>query len=160
MVQIKKALFRLVALCLAGAAAGCGGGKGDVSGTVNYKGKALSYGRISFVSESGKHEVFASLIRNGKYSVAGVPAGEAKVTVETFKPQSTIAVLKPPGKRSAEEMMGPGLKVAKAGEGDPVPPPPKGARYQQVPMKYASPDQSPLTYTVIKGPQTKDFNLD
>jgi hypothetical protein len=63
------------------ALAGCGGGKGDVAGHVHFNGKPLPLGMIAFHAQEGKREVFTALVRDGSYSLQGVPAGPAQVTV-------------------------------------------------------------------------------
>src|SRR5262249_49372612 len=62
-------------------AIGCGPAKGKVSGSVTLDGQPLPAGTITFYS--GKGGSVAGEITDGEYSVAGVLAGEAKVTVDT-----------------------------------------------------------------------------
>jgi hypothetical protein len=63
------------------ALAGCGGGMGEVSGTVKYKGQPLTTGAtISFYDESG-HAWSGTVETNGTYKVPSVPAGRAKIAV-------------------------------------------------------------------------------
>jgi len=66
---------------------GCSGGKkkGDVTGTVNLDGKPLGIGRLRFILPSGKAaEEKSAEIKDGEFSVKGVPVGEnIKVTIDT-----------------------------------------------------------------------------
>jgi hypothetical protein len=61
-------------------AGGCGGGKGNVSGTVTVNGKPLPMGVIVFTPESGA--AVAAEIIDGKYSASGVPSGTVKVSLD------------------------------------------------------------------------------
>jgi hypothetical protein len=117
---------------------GCAG-KGDISGEVKFKGELLPFGRITFVSEGASKQVVTGVIKDGAYSVAGVPAGPAKVKIETFKPL-------PADKTPKESDLPKGLSAS----------PPK---HVEIPSKYADPAKSGLTYDVTSGSQTKDFDL-
>ena len=57
-------------------AAGCGGGKADVSGKVTYKGKLLATGTVSMVGPDGMVRQGAINV-DGTYQVTGVAAGSA-----------------------------------------------------------------------------------
>ncbi len=143
------AWLALAALLLAG----CGRGKGDVSGEVTYKGEPLPFGRITFVSEVGRHDTVSAFIIRGKYTIEGCPAGPVKISIES---------LKPPTKKELEEAK----KSPTLGEGDRLSPellkeitadPP--LKYVKIPSKYANPETSGETYTVEKGSQTYNITL-
>jgi hypothetical protein len=55
---------------------------GKIDGKVNFEGKPLPGGTVSFHPEKGKPFV-AQLQDDGTYSVKDVPVGEMKVTIET-----------------------------------------------------------------------------
>src|SRR5438270_886704 len=66
---------------------GCGG-RGDISGTVSYKGKNLVFGTIQM--EGSDHLVRSGRINlDGSYSVVDVASGEAKVSIYSSNPESS-----------------------------------------------------------------------
>jgi hypothetical protein len=151
---------RLAGIGLALLVVGCGG-RGDVSGTVKYKGEPLPYARITFHGEGGKQEVLSGEVRDGKYTVERVPAGPVKVTVETFRPQSLIPKTQPPGPggKPAEDMMGGHVKGPESGDKDKGPEPPKDVRSVPIPPRYSKLDTTDLSYTVKRGDNTIDIEL-
>ncbi len=122
--------------------AGCGGGKGDVSGKVTYNGKALTFGNVQFLSPGGAFP--AEIGPDGSYSVSGVPVGISKIAVTSRDEEGFIKYMKA---RSA------------AGK-DKTAPMPKGnpEDYDKIPSKYGDTGQSGLTFEVKTGQQT--FNID
>jgi hypothetical protein len=74
-------LLGCLCLCAGLAVAGCtGGGRGDVSGVVKYKGEPLPGGTILFYGQP-KGVWSAEIKEDGSYAVSGVPAGTAKIAV-------------------------------------------------------------------------------
>ncbi|WP_439622598.1 hypothetical protein [Gemmata sp.] len=71
---------------LVGSALGCSQEPGAVSGEVTIGGKPLPGGVISFHSEVGSSPVVNAPIKDGKYTVSGVPSGNAIVTVGNPRP--------------------------------------------------------------------------
>jgi len=133
--------------------AGCGRGKGDVTGEVTYKGDPLPYGRITFLSEAGRHDTVSGLIIRGKYKIEGCPTGPVKISIES---------LSPPSKEQLEKAK----KQPSLGEGEPMSPevlkelsadPP--LKYVKIPSKYGNPETSGETYTVEKGSQSHNIAL-
>jgi hypothetical protein len=62
---------------------GCGS-RGAVSGTVRFKDKPLSGGRITFISQkTGGASVVAVIGDDGSYKITDCPAGPVKITVQT-----------------------------------------------------------------------------
>jgi len=59
---------------------GCGRGTATVSGTVTLDGKPLSAGKIVFIPKGAP--AVAGEVKDGQYSVQGVPTGDATVTVD------------------------------------------------------------------------------
>jgi hypothetical protein len=121
------------------AAVGCGG-RGDVSGKVSYKGKALVFGTVQFEA-SDKTIKQANIAQDGSYSIPGVPVGEAKVAVSSDNPRSSAFQ---PLQR----------------EGMPPPPPlPEVKGWFPIPPGYQDLSKPKLTYTVKSGKNTYDIDL-
>lgn len=125
-------------------AASCGKPRGAVSGVVNYQGKPLKSGTVSFIPEQGS--AIDSLIDSeGNYRVENVPVGNAKITVReggTTDSGSLKAVKSP---RSPEEMRKAMM--------------PRLAKDSKFPKVYGDPETSGQTYTVQPGPQKHDIDL-
>jgi hypothetical protein len=135
--QRRRALVLLVVLAIIG----CGKHKneGEVSGTVTYQGKPLPLGTISFM-DSSNHWLASSPIHNGTYPIQTqvplkLPVGPVKITLTT------------PGSSSGER-----LPNVKNKRGEPI-------SLNSIPAKYASADQSGLTYTVKPGANTYNIEL-
>ena len=128
---------------------GCGG-SGTVSGTVSYNGKPLKGGNVLFVSPEGKRSTSATIQEDGSYTAPNIPAGPVTVCVETES-------LNPAGKEPARHYGPPPGAHAPAGLEQPNPNTAK--LYVRIPEKYATPDQSGLTYTVKSGQQKYDIDL-
>lgn len=144
-------MFIAGAMVLAG---GCAS-KATITGTVTYKGEPIPSGSITFTPESGAPLVNAP-IRDGKYTAEDVPMGNAKVSIMSMYMSGRPSPMMDPGKR---EKMAPPKdappEAQKAFE--------RSTQFKKglkIPEKYVDPQQSGLTYTVQRGPQTKDFNLD
>jgi hypothetical protein len=122
-----------------------------VSGKVSYKGTMLKGGNVTFLSTEGKGTASTQIGEDGNYTLEKAPVGAVKICVET---QS----LNPKGRvRTPKYAPPPGME---APGGYTPPDPTKDAkRYVPIPDKYAEADTTTLTYTVIKGPQTKDIEL-
>ena len=125
---------------LALVAAGCGG-RGDVSGTVSYKGKPLVFGTVLFEGSDGSLRQ-GNIASDGSYFVSGVAPGEAKVAVSSQNPKSSDFV---PLVRES---------------GKPRPPKPEVKGWFPIPEKYDTPFKSGLTYTVKRGANKIDIKLD
>jgi hypothetical protein len=121
------------------AAVGCGG-RGDVSGKVTYKGKALVFGTVQFEA-SDKTIKQANIEKDGTYSIPGVPVGEAKVAVSSDNPQG-------------------GAFQPLVREGMPAPPPlPKVEGWFPIPTEYHDLSKPKLSYTVKSGQNTYNIEL-
>jgi hypothetical protein len=141
-------LSRSVAVFALLAAVGCGGGIGDVSGTVKYKGKPLDGGQIQFQAGNGK--IFAADIdKDGKYTVTGVPSGSAKIAVSYIDPKVTEywKAMSAGGRGNPE-----GGKAPSLPKGDPD-------QFNKIPANYADFAGSGLTFDVKKGSNTHDVEL-
>jgi hypothetical protein len=140
MARPRTSARNLALAALLGGALGCSQEPGAVSGEVTIGGKPLPGGVISFHSEVGKHEVINAPIKDGKYTVSGVPSGNAIVTVGNLRP--------PPGAASSAAPAGDGAAAPKAG---PRRAPPTSG---PVPARYGDPGTSGLTLVVQPGDQT------
>src|SRR5689334_8955432 len=74
---------RLGLLLLFALLAGCGASTGTITGTVRYQGANVAAGTVAFVV-AGKS--YRGDLKDGAYRVAGVPPGEARVTVVRLDP--------------------------------------------------------------------------
>lgn len=163
LLHLRRSFFLGMFTLLISATLGCGG-KGTVKGTVTIDGSPLPAGRIAFIPSKG---VAASgEIKDGQYTVTGVPSGDAKVTVETTTIKERIASLNLPPKTSLSGMRPPpgaqmpdnvkkdleeeqkinekNLQELKALQ----------AVYRPIPDKYSKPETSGLTFTVKSGSNT------
>jgi hypothetical protein len=112
-------------------AAGCGPSFGDVSGTVEFQGRPLTTGTITFYDEA--NGVASSPIQpDGTYAVHHVRAGPAKIAVAV----PTAITMVDPGEMPA---LGPPAPVRPTGP--------------FLPHKYQDPQESGLTCEVKAGPQ-------
>lgn len=123
---------------------GCGGQQsGTVTGQVSFGGKPITFGVITFVAEKGEPKVSNASIWEGKYSFEKIPVGTVKVLIQSLPaskpgtpPKGTAPVV---SSEPTKEVKGP---------------------FVPIPAKYSREETSGLTYTVVSGNQTKDFNLE
>src|SRR5262245_32734665 len=158
----RRRAFRLVAwLAPAGLLllAGCGAGKGDITGQVTYKGQPLSVGRITFVGQGGKQEAVSAYIKRGKYTVHKCPAGPVKISIESIEPpdpeklQGTkTRIENMPMARGMKERMKIDPELEELASGPPL-------QHMVIPLKYANPETSGLTYQVKWGAQEHNIDL-
>jgi hypothetical protein len=139
---IQRASRDLLAIVLAGGLLfvfiGCGyfENAGSVSGTVSYKGQALSEGSVSFVSNNGQ-VVTSPIDKDGRYSVSSIPVGSAKVTVSVIGSDGTPPI-----------SFGGAPKSAQGTTSGP-----------KIPVRYAVVATSGLQHSVTKGKQQFDIDL-
>lgn len=166
MVDKRPALWRLevglLVFPLGLMAVGCGSSQGTISGKVSYQGKVVPGGTVSILPGSGG-ALTGEIKEDGTYTIKKVPAGPAKVTVETdsVKPVSSAA---PPQARGAAayyaKMPKPPEGVGK--EGQTVGPALSGGdakRYVPIPANYSDPEKSGLSLTVKGGNNPFDIDL-
>ena len=79
---MRLALVALLAGVFSFCAIGCGESVGNVSGEVKLKDKPLQEGLITFSSQAPSKRVVFSNIKDGKYTLNNVPAGQAIITVQ------------------------------------------------------------------------------
>jgi hypothetical protein len=124
----------------------------SVSGKVTYNGKPLPGGTIRFTFKEGG--AYSGVIEpDGSYTANQLPAGDAKVSVETDSLKTGSADPKTyQGGRGGSQMMSP-VPSGRSSVG------PKG-EYTKIPEKYKDPDKSGFTVTVGKGSNSgKNFDL-
>jgi hypothetical protein len=121
---------------------GCGKSGATITGEVNYKGKRVPSGRVTFYDAEGK-VARQSGIRDGKYTITDFPPGEATITVQTPRPA---------GKAIAPK----GLKVSASGGQAGA----AAAEPVAIPSKYGKRQDTPLRYTVKPGEQSHDITLE
>src|SRR5262245_32918211 len=81
-----------IGLALLALVAGCGKRKGQISGTVKYKGKNVVVGTVTVYDE--EERPFQSMIDQGRYYVSGIPEGPIKIIVISEDPNKSNL---PPG---------------------------------------------------------------
>ncbi len=124
------------AITLLALVVGCAG-KGDLSGKVTYKGKALVFGTVQ-IEAFDKTFKQANIDSDGSYHIPGVPVGEAHLAVSSTNPQSTDFVPLHAGPRlQAKNITG----------------------WFPIPGEYADIIKSPLIYTVQRGLNQHDLEL-
>jgi hypothetical protein len=141
--RFMKRLLPLLAVCVAVLASGCGSRRATITGEVKYNGAPLPAGTITFLVQAGEKQVVAAEIVDGKYTVKGIDVGQAKVAVMTL----------PPAKGGLPPRGGKAVEAPSTFSSSPA------GKYVPIPLKYANPDQSGLTYEIKPGSQTKDFDL-
>jgi hypothetical protein len=115
------------------------------------KGETVPAGRVTFLCQGGDNRAITAPIKDGVYTITNCPAGQVKISVETFPPAAANPSA-PPGVPP---------EVAKGFESgqnaNPFASPP--GQYVQLPPRYANPDKSGLTYTVTGGKQEHPLEL-
>src|SRR5262245_28898227 len=137
---MSQRLVAVLSLGLSLAAAGCGGGTGDLAGKVLYKDKPVVYGTV-FAVGSDQQLRTAAIDPDGSYRLEKVPAGEVRLAVVSPDPAEVTVV----GRE--------GPKGSKKG----VPGVDRG-KWFPIPDQYTTIDRSPLTVTVRRG--LNEHNID
>lgn len=140
----------LLALLLT--AVGCGSSSATVSGKITYKSTPLRGGTVTFFGPTeGSWTQTSNIGEDGGYSVAKMPAGIARISVETdtVKPNQT-------GMQMASKMP----KIPEGIEHSPFGQAPRADKYVEIPKKYNKPETSGLTYEVKSGKQDHDLKLE
>jgi hypothetical protein len=120
----------------------------EVTGKVLYNGKPLPGGQVTFVAVEGGFASNGTIDEEGNYKI-NAPVGPVKIGVDNkmlSAQRGRPADIRGPG--------GPGAKKPGAVDPNPI----KGT-YVGIPLKYASPETSGLTFTVTKGSPTHDIQL-
>lgn len=125
--------LRFSLFCLGlGLVVGCSGSgaTGEVSGAVSYDGKPIESGSITFMPADGNGPTAGGTIANGTYTASKVPIGKSRVRISGVKGKMVRMYEDGPTVQSSEEIL---------------------------PEKYHN--KTELTYDVVAGPQTKNFDL-
>jgi hypothetical protein len=121
-------------------AAGCGPGKGNVSGKVYLDGKEVPGGYVNFFPEGENATARSSPIAaDGSYAVSGVPLGKARISVQGVFGSEQLHNMKTPQ----------GLDMPRSNR-----------QTIYVPTKYSTVEQSGLTFEVKPGSQSYDIQLE
>jgi hypothetical protein len=139
--RLRPARAGLLAVVLCAAAAGCGSGRGEVSGTVRYNGKPLASGTIQFLGPDGI-PCAGKIQPDGTFSV-WVPVGEARVIVSCVD----------------EGRMNRALAQLVGSNGRAAPPPSATRNLSLIPQRYADWNASGLSVLVEPGKTLHDFAL-
>lgn len=145
-------LLVILPLALVVCAVGCNTRKtlpSTVSGSVKYKSKVVGGGTVMFHFKDGA-PYSAPIKPDGTYLASQIPTGEAQVTVETESAntgRNDPTYGKGKGGAGAMSPTPGGRKSGPVGE------------YVKIPAKYGDKNKSGLTYTVVSGRQTKDWDL-
>jgi hypothetical protein len=165
---------------LAAAVAGCSQSRpsATVKGTFRYKGQPIPAGEVYFVfADGGQYN--ANLKSDGSYTFGDIPTGTVKVFLDTegFNPEQKPVSYQaakggyatkmgknyreydavvgkgdhPGGKAGGGKAEGPGLTKEQKED--------LAKKYVKIPKQYTSEKTTPLTFTVERGSQTKDFDL-
>ncbi|MCI0641665.1 MAG: carboxypeptidase-like regulatory domain-containing protein [Gemmataceae bacterium] len=122
----------------------------SVSGRITYKGNPVPAGSVTFHSkEKGNYN--AELGSDGTYQIIDLPADTMIVTVETESAN--------PKKKAPEYGGGKGADDYKKRLAIEKPMKQTVQEYVKIPTKYSSPKTSPITITLDRGRQLKDFEL-
>jgi hypothetical protein len=132
-----SAALRLACVVLLFIVLGCGPGRGDLTGTVSYQGKALKVGSVSVLGSDGIPKT-DSIRDDGTFLVRDIPAGTIKIAVNSRDPAKSQP------------------KTRKKGA-----PPPKADRtgWFPIPEKYSDFAKSELSLTLNRGANSWDIEL-
>jgi hypothetical protein len=138
------------------AATGCGPGRGTLSGKVLYQGKPLPGGWITFrPADPAENTVHALIDENGNYESPPLPAGDVAIGVDNREWAPTHgSPISPPGGAKLPAESRPKDGGAQGGSSNKLP-----GSYVPIPDKYYNADTSGLHYTVKKGADTHNIEL-
>jgi len=147
-------------LLLSVALAGCGPGKGKVSGRVVFNGKPLPAGKIMFMPADGHSSVITvDLDESGNFPQVELPVGEVMVSVDNreFAPPAPVT-----GPIELPSGIAPGALAPTHGSGPRAnnsTSAARNARYIPIPSRYYTAEESRLRITVRPGEQTEEIAL-
>jgi hypothetical protein len=127
----------ILSLFLALALLGCGPSVTEVSGTVTFKDRRLTSGSVIFVGQDGESSSSA-IAEDGSYQIENAPVGPVRIAVASH-PREPPGLKRPPGQAA------------------PLREDPKDGTVK-IPKKYEDHKTSDLSYTVKRGSNT--FNID
>jgi hypothetical protein len=125
---------------------GCGPSTGTITGKVTYDDKPLTSGTVMFLADDNR-SFPSSISSDGTYKVENVPLGHVRITVAAGGGGAKIEAPRGFGKipKGAPTEAFKAYKGATARSG------------VSIPMRYANPDQSGLSTTVVAGSQ--EYNI-
>jgi hypothetical protein len=137
----------LGSVCLVGCSGGSSNTPSSISGKITYNETPVTAGTVIFFTDQGVYPL--PIGANGEYAGSDLPAGAAKISIETesANPEKKKSVYA--GSKD-KKMMSPVPEGAGGGA---------SGQYVKIPAKYADKDKSGLTVTLTKGKQTQDFKL-
>jgi hypothetical protein len=146
---------------------GCGGGVGDITGKVTYKGNPVVHGSVGFVGADGIPRS-TRINPDGTYTVKDVAVGEAKITVQSPKPVAQVAGAKGghgggrPGGREAVGLPkdAPNIEMPDRGEQPEYVDPEIVKKWVPIPDSVGDVAKTKLRFTVRKGANTHDIQVD
>ena len=139
-------------LILAGCSAQAGReGFGMVSGKITFNNKPLTGGTIHFFQDQEK--VGSFIIRGDGTYAAEIPIGPVQVAIETLSVkyedrETVLKVFKENGFDVPEKQRKPDSPAFNP-----------ATTYVEIPERFSDPDKSGLEHTVVRGQQTRDFDL-
>lgn len=120
----------ILSLGLTAALAGCGKGKGDLSGTVKHQNKLVQSGSVRVLGSDRIPRVTA-IKEDGTYTITQIPVGNVQIAVNSPSPMGMKEL--PPNKFGKTNM------------------PPDNPNWFAIPPKYAEFDTSGITFAIRKG---------
>jgi hypothetical protein len=132
---------------------GCGRSLSDVTGTVTYKSKELTFGYVTILASDG---IFrnAKIEENGTYQFSGIPVGNARFAVSAIDPKVQEAAMK----QIAKPLFTGEPRAASAGKSAKPPTDPM-AQASVIPPEYGDVTTSHLEFQVEPGHNTYDIPL-
>jgi hypothetical protein len=129
------------------AASGCGSSKtASVSGKVTYRGRAVTSGTVTVISQDGTVVGSGAIQADGSFTIARAPTGAIRVAVDNpVPPGLTRSGMAVPAGMSPDD---PEIKAARE----------QARTFVPIPARYADPKQSGLT-AALKGGKN-DLPLD
>ncbi len=166
---MRAAWLRWGLLSIVAVVAGCGQGKGKLSGRVLWNGAPLPGGKVTFrPSDPKANPVIVELDEGGNYEVS-LPTGEVLVSVDNRDLEPSPAPIAGSSLSLPQEVRD-AMNKTKT-EGAPPAPPPGGdqpsapssskarGKYVRISAKFYTIDTSGLKYTVPSGNQKQDIEL-
>ncbi len=131
---------------------GCGGSRGGVNGKVTFQGKTVASGNVMAIASDGI-PYYGKIEPDGTYKIADVPAGTAKIAVNSPNPvpdPGKVAAAKAGAKRGGREQADP---ITAGPTSDPK-------LWFAIPAKYGDPNTSGKEVSIKSGANTINIDLE
>ena len=155
---LKTGCFALLVVAISVTGSGCesSNARGKVKGRVKFFDKYLTAGTVIFTTKDDRSGS-GNIDSEGNYEVADAPIGECTITVKVPTFERGRGMQGPPKAPPGV----PDMRSPDGGDTDKnfVPNNFDPSKIVQIPAKYGAVETSGLTYTVVKGEQTKDITL-